>query len=65
MIPIWLLIAHIFWYLIDSNAIIWSNKIVEFIFPPIILQQENDHHHHSIENIKINDSNINHTIIYE
>lgn len=61
MIPIWLLTAHIFWYAIDSHAIIWSSKVVDFIFPPLLQENDDD----DIENINIKDStsSITHTTI--
>jgi len=42
MVPIWWIIAHIFWYLIDQNAVIWSNRVIEYIFPVIIREEKTE-----------------------
>lgn len=50
MLPIWWFVAHCFWYLFDRNAVAWSNRLVEYVFPPMTLtknennnkEQDND-----------------------
>ena len=66
MVPIWLLVAHVFWYLIDSHAIIWSNKVVEYIFPAIVQKKMNtDNQTKELTDLDYNNSSITHTIICE
>lgn len=40
MLPIWWTVGHIFWYLIDQNAVIWSNRVIEYIFPVIVREEK-------------------------
>ena len=55
MLPIWWAVAHVFWYLIDRNAVIWSNRIIEYVFP-IIVRKENTEKDLETESIYANTS---------
>jgi hypothetical protein len=41
MLPIWWFVAHCFWYLFDRNAVIWSNRVVDYVFPPLTVIENN------------------------